>query len=88
MIDLVIFSTIQNRDVSSRNNFGLGAKSSFKSLMCIRKNNRPSREPFGTPASTEAHEEHCPLWATLCYRWYKKDMLQYVIIPDILFSLG
>ena len=55
LADLVIFFITENRDVSSANNFGLDAKSSDKPLMYIIKNNGPSIEPYGTPASVAAH---------------------------------
>ena len=55
LVDLVIFSTTENRDVSSTNNFGLDAKSSGKSLVYNRKINGPIIELCRTPASTAAN---------------------------------
>ena len=45
LADLVIFSNIENSDVSSSNNFALDAKSWDKSFMYIRKSNGPNIEP-------------------------------------------
>ena len=53
--DLVIFSTTENRDVSSTNDFGLDAKSSDKSFVYNTKIKSPIIELCGTPALTMAH---------------------------------
>ena len=58
LADLVIFSTTENNDVSSSNNFALDAKLSDKLFVYIRKNNDPSIELCGTPASVAVHEEY------------------------------
>ena len=68
LANLVTLSNTWNRDVSSANNFGLDAKISDKLFMYIRKNNGPSIEPCGTPASIAAHEECCPFGTTHCFR--------------------
>ena len=58
LADLLIFSTSENRNVSSSNNFALDVKLSDKSFMYIRKSRDLKIEPCGTPASIAAHKEY------------------------------
>ena len=67
LADLAIFSTTENSDASSANNFGLHAKSSEKLFIYIRKSNDLSIEHYRTRASIPAHEEYCPFRTTLCF---------------------
>ena len=66
LADLVIFSTAENRDISSANNIGVEAKSSDKLLIYIRKNDGPSIQSCATSSPIAAHEEHYPFRTTLC----------------------
>ena len=59
-----------------------------KLLMYIRKNNDPSLEPCGNPATIAAHEEYCPFRTTLCFFWQKKSFIVFNNLPDMLFSLS
>ena len=67
LADLVIFSTTENSDVSSANNFELDAKLSDKSIMYIRKSSGPNIELSGNPASIAAHEDYCLFRTTICF---------------------
>ena len=58
LADLLIFSTSENSDVLSTNNFALDVKLSGKSFMYIRKSSGLKIEPCGTPASIAAHKEY------------------------------
>ena len=87
LAELVVFSTIENSDVSSANNFALDAKSSDKSFMYIRKSNGPSLDPCGTSASTAAREKYWPFRTPLCFSWHKSFTVLNNL-PDILFSLS
>ena len=53
-----IFLTTEKSEVLSANNLGFDAKFSDKSLIQIKNNRGPRIEPWGTPASTLAHEEY------------------------------
>ena len=52
------FLTTEKSEVSSANNLGFDAKLSDKSLIEIKNNCGPRIEPWGTQASTLAHEEY------------------------------
>ena len=58
LADLLIFSTSENSDASSSNNFASDVKLSDKSFMYIRKSSGLKIEPCGTPASIAVHKEY------------------------------
>ena len=68
LTDFVIFSTTENRYLSSSNNFAVNTKSPDKLFMYIRKKNGPNLGPCGAPASVATHEEYCPFRTNLCFR--------------------
>ena len=86
LADLVIFSTTENSDVSSANNFALDAKLSDKSIMYIRKSSGPNIELCGDPASIAAHEDYCLFRTTFCFCWYKKSFTVFTNLPIMSFS--
>lgn len=55
--ELSMLLTIENIEALSTSNLAIVVKSSDKSLIYVRKNNCPKFKPWGTPATTSAHEE-------------------------------
>ena len=77
---------MEKRKVSSAKSLILEDKSSAKSLICIKNNNGPRMEPWGTPALTLVHEEDCPFNTSLYLLFVKKCFKTCNKLIDIPFS--
>ena len=86
-VEFVLWTT-ENREVSSANNLGFEVKPSGKSLIQIRKNNRPRVDPWRTPASILVQDECCWFKTTLCFLWYKKWVITFKRLHDIPFCFN
>ena len=61
---------MENKEVSSVDNFGLEVEMPDKSLIQIRKNPSDSSiDPLGPPGLTVTHGEYVPFKITLCFLW-------------------
>ena len=76
----------EKREVSSAKSLVLEDKPSAKSLIYIENNNGPRMKPWGTPALTLVHEDHCPFNTILCFLFVKKCFKTFNKLPDIQFS--
>lgn len=83
--DTLISWIAEYKDVSSANSLTLDNKLLDKSLIEIRKNNRPNMNPCGTPALTLAQVDTWLLRRTFCFLLPKKSLKRYNKLPEMLF---
>ena len=72
--DAFMFLTTEKSGVSSANDFGLDARLSAKSLIQIKKNNKPRTEPWETPVLTYTHEEFWPFSTTCNFSLFRTSL--------------
>ena len=73
---LIVSRTSENIEVSPAKSFTLHFRLSDKSLIYIKKNNRPRIEAWGTPALIVSLSDFCPFRTTLCCLSNKKDSIK------------
>lgn len=81
--DACMFLTTEKSGVSSANDFGLDARLSAKSLIQIKKNNKPRTEPWGTPVLTYTHEEFWPFSTTRNFLLFRTSLMRLKSLPVI-----
>ena len=72
---------MEKREVSSAKNLMLKDKPSARSLVCIKNNNDPRMEPWGTPV----FEDDCPFNTAFYFLFVKKCFKTFNKLPISLF---
>ena len=87
LADLVIFSTIKNRDESSVIILVwlLKKVADVQQKKQWSKKRGPGIEPYGILASVAAHEEYFSFKTSLCFRWYKKSVTIIFFLSPVIF---